>query len=159
MNLIEKQETRNCERHGEYREHLHAFMSDGKEGTWWQSGCPICNEERCKKERQREEELENSKRMERIAENRKAAAIPRRFARCTFDNFAATLAGQQQALSVARGFAENFPAVLEAGSSLTLCGSPGCGKTHPAGYSLSHMLGGSCRIRVCRRGSGYCLFH
>jgi len=84
--------------------------------------------------------MQEEQRRKRIDRNRKAAAIPARFVHCAFDNYLTSSKEQQLALSAARGFAENFDAVRVAGSSLTLCGNPGCGKTHLACAIANHLL-------------------
>lgn len=58
------------------------------------------------------------------------AGIQKRFLDCTFDNYIAQTERQEAIKSKVRSFADNFLAVLEAGSSLILSGSVGTGKTH-----------------------------
>lgn len=62
-----------------------------------------------------------------IQELREAAGIPRRFAECTFDNFAVE-AGTRPMLEAARRYSESLPAVD--GKGLVLVGPVGVGKTH-----------------------------
>ena len=121
-----------CEQHGEYIATTSTMVVGGRSNTPITSGCPACLEEWQAEEKRKEEERAEKERCYQIAVKRKAANIPARFGGCTFENYMSSSDGQRRALSIARGFAENFEAVRDAGSSLTFCGSPGCGKTHLA---------------------------
>ncbi len=59
-----------------------------------------------------------------------AACIPERYTSVGFDSYVAEQPGQQLALRVCQGYAEDFPARAAAGASLLLLGSLGTGKTH-----------------------------
>jgi DNA replication protein DnaC len=135
-----KRESRTCELHGEYTSITTVTVLCGIESAPRSSECPECQSQRMARYEREEAERKERERRWRVATNREVAAIPLRFARCVFDNYTATTQGQKNALFLARGFAENFPAVMEAGSSLTLCGSPGCGKTHLACAIGNHLL-------------------
>lgn len=117
------------------------------EGSPRSAACPECESERMARYEREEAERKERDRRWRVATNREAAAIPHRFTRCTFENYTATTPGQQHALSVARGFAENSAAVLEMGSSLTLCGNPGRGKTHLAWAIGNHLIDAGHTVR------------
>ena len=97
-----------------------------------QSGCPKCSEERRAAEAERVRREAERERAFRIAELRRDAGIPARFADRHFADYAATIPGQRIALGVCRAFADAFPEKVKAGSSLVLTGSPGTGKTHLA---------------------------
>lgn len=126
-----RQDARTCERHGVYTATVKK-LPWGRNGETSETRCPSCEREWEERRKQQEVEYEERQWRERIAINRKAAEIPERFAGCSFENYEATTAKQKQVLSAARGFAEHFDAVRESGSSLALCGKPGCGKTHLA---------------------------
>lgn len=67
------------------------------------------------------------------------AHIPARYIGKTFDNYQADTPEQAAALQVCRNYARNIAAVLENGSSLTLYGRNGTGKTHLA-CAIIHRL-------------------
>src|ERR1019366_78968 len=68
------------------------------------------------------------------------ANIPQRFAGSTFENYVPSTSGQTHALLVARSFADQFDTIRNTGSSLTLCGLPGTGKTHLACAIANQLL-------------------
>jgi DNA replication protein DnaC len=136
----ETEEAAICEKHGEYSATTSTMVVNGGRSTPLQTGCPVCMEERRAEQKRKDEEYSEKQRLGRIATNRRAATIPTRFAGCVFENYISGSAGQRFALSVAEGFAENFDAVRKAGSNLTFCGNPGCGKTHLACAIANHLL-------------------
>jgi DNA replication protein DnaC len=134
-----------CERHGEYTATTKTYFgSDNVPSRPFISLCPGCErereEQREERRRKQEQERREEQRRARIERNRKIAAIPTRFAFCTFDNYDANLEGQRHSLTEAKRFAENFDAVTEKGSSLILCGRPGCGKTHLVSAIGNHLI-------------------
>jgi len=141
MTETKTEKTVTCEKHGEYiATTTITIFREGCRPVERTSECPGCEQERIAQcEREAAEEAEQRRRR-RIAENRKKANIPERFAVSTFENYIASSADQRLALSDTRAFAENFAAVQEAGNSLTLCGKPGCGKTHLACAVANYLL-------------------
>lgn len=129
-----------CEKHGEYTATTTTTIWNTEKPHEWTTPCPACESEREERRAQAEAEYFERQRLERIAGNRKRANIPERFAGSTFENYIASTAGQQRALSVSRAFAQNFDAIRKTGSSLTFCGGPGCGKTHLACAIANHLL-------------------
>jgi DNA replication protein DnaC len=103
-----------------------------KHGPYTGRLCPDCERERAERLNKQIKELAEQDRRQRIADNRKRAGIPIRFASCTFENYVAGSEKQRRALALALAFAEQFETVREAGGNLTFCGAPGCGKTHLA---------------------------
>ena len=67
------------------------------------------------------------------------AGIPRRYLHCTLDNFTPRTTVQSTALTIARGFVENFPG-NERG--LLLTGGCGRGKTHLAAGAFQELVVG-----------------
>jgi DNA replication protein DnaC len=126
-----RHESRKCANHGEYTATIKR-LPWGRNGETSETRCPMCESEHEERRKQQEINYQETQRRERIAINRKAAGIPERFAGCSFENYAASTPKQQQALTSANNFAEHFDVVQEDGSSLALCGKPGCGKTHLA---------------------------
>lgn len=60
------------------------------------------------------------------------ANIPERFAGCSFENYQAVNKSAQNNLSILRDYANAWPQMLDAGTSLILTGRPGTGKNHLA---------------------------
>lgn len=98
-----------CEVHGEYQSYKD--LGNGREACINPS-CPACRSE--------------SRAKEIIGK----AGIQKRFLNCTFENYEANGELQTYVKSKVQSFADNFPKVLLAGSSLILSGSVGTGKTH-----------------------------
>lgn len=98
-----------CTKHGEWQANR---LENGAER--WVADCPKCVAER------------------RSSELLRRAGIPVRFAERTLENFVATTSAQENALRVAKEYADDFPAALWAGRCLVLTGKPGTGKTHLA---------------------------
>jgi DNA replication protein DnaC len=133
--MIEKTTKENilaCEKHGDYTATTTATTYSPGQLHEWTTMCPTCEAERTAQYEREEAERVERKRRERIADKRKKANIPARFAGATFENYIASTAGQERALSVAQSFAHQFDSIRKTGSSLTFCGGPGCGKTHLA---------------------------
>jgi DNA replication protein DnaC len=130
------EKTVHCEKHGDYEAAVGFIF-----GPEMVSYCPSCQQEQKERERQRKVEANEEHGRQQITRNRVSARIPTRFAKCTFDQYIARSEDQKTALTVAWSFATNFDSVLARGSSLTMCGSPGTGKTHLAAAIANHVLG------------------
>lgn len=100
-----------CDTHGKYQSYKD--LGNGRE-VCINPSCPTCKTE--------------LKAKEIIGK----AGIQKRFLNCTFDNYEAVSEQQKFVKSRVQSFADNFPKVLEVGSSLILSGSVGTGKTHLA---------------------------
>lgn len=97
-----------------------------------QSGCPQCAAERQAKERHRKErELTALRDRQRMVLSN-ASGIPARFAAASFNEYQAVEPSQRVVLAICRGFADEWPDNLAAGTSLVFTGGPGTGKTHLA---------------------------
>jgi DNA replication protein DnaC len=134
--------TLTCEKHGEYiATTTTTFHFAGGEGYEYTTPCPTCNEELIARQEREQAERAEQEHRQLVARNRAKANIPERFAASTFANYEAGSTEQQHALLAAKGFAENFAAVRDAGNSMTFYGSPGNGKTHLACAIANHLLG------------------
>jgi len=137
-----------CDQHGEYA----AIISKHKEGP---SGCPTCAEIL-----QREKDAEDQKALmakiaaDRLANKLGAALIPARFRDRTFESYIATEPKQVKALSICRGYAENFAEHFEAGRCLLLLGNVGTGKTHLATAIANHIMRTTTATAVYRTVGG-----
>ncbi len=131
---------RMCEKHGTYTETVTTTFSYGGQPFVRTTRCPACEQEREGRRKRQAEEAVEERRQWRIASNRESAHIPARFAAASFECYIAINAGQVRALSVVRAFAEQFESIDKTGCSLTLCGSPGCGKTHLACAIANHVI-------------------
>jgi DNA replication protein DnaC len=133
--MMEKTTSENsltCEKHGDYSATTTVTTFSPGQQHKWTTRCPACEEKRSAALAREEAERTEQNRRNRIADKRKKANIPARFAGATFENYIASTAGQERALSVAQSFAEQFDTIRKTGSNLTFCGGPGCGKTHLA---------------------------
>jgi DNA replication protein DnaC len=124
-----------CEAHGKY---IAQAIGYGALAIF--SKCPECEREREAQWQERERERERKQLQSRIAENRKARAIPARFAKATFDNYDVVTSEQAHALATARGFTHKFPEITANGSNLVFSGNLGTGKTHLAAAIANHLL-------------------
>jgi DNA replication protein DnaC len=114
--------TTQCAQHGDFL----AFQVGDE-----QSGCPECAQERADIRAQEQNETEAGElRAARIVE-RLSEAIPRRFARATFEGYE-IYAGEAQikALALTRAYARRISDVMRSGSNLAMLGNAGNGKTH-----------------------------
>lgn len=121
-----------CPEHGDF-ESQRVFRS-----IW--SKCPACE-----LARRRADDEEAARRAKVAAEHRHrqrldGSRIPYRFIGRTFDSFVATTDAQRHALTIARGFAEDFAENHKRGLGLILSGLPGTGKSHLAAAVLQTML-------------------
>lgn len=125
-----------CAEHGPYTSTGTRYM--GRREIW--TPCPDCEEARIARERQ----LESQKRAEAAAAQLKyaigEALIPARFIGRSLENFVATTAGQERALSIAREYVENFEQHAKRGTGLILSGMPGTGKSHLATAILQAIM-------------------
>ena len=120
-----------CDTHGAITEHGISLFGGNDRVIW--HGCGKCNAELREREEAEERAVEEKRRQARIEQRIQAAGIPSAFRDRTLDNFEATTAEQQHALTVAREFAVNFYADhLPNGTVLVFGGNPGTGKSHLA---------------------------
>lgn len=127
--------TARCDKHGDYEAAVGVVL--GREMV---SCCPSCAQEQKERDLRRQVEANEEHRRQQIVRNRENAKIPTRFAKCTFDEYITHAEGQKRALTVARSFAVNFDIALAHGSSLTMCGLFGTGKTHLAAAIANHVI-------------------
>ncbi|MFZ2172370.1 MAG: ATP-binding protein [Methylococcaceae bacterium] len=117
-----------CETHGAYTESGHMFFSN--KIVW--SGCKLCNEIAAKEKERIEQEKQDKSAQLRIEKRLNQAGIPMRFRDKSFDNFIVSSKEQENALTIAREFADNFEEHHKNGTSLILSGKAGTGKSHLA---------------------------
>jgi len=98
-----------CSEHGEYP--LFELDAHGI-NRWNPEGCPTCR---------------TQQRVERLMSR---AAIPKRHAGCTFENYIVESKGQAHALDISRRFAAQFADHMKSGTSLLFIGTKGTGKNH-----------------------------
>ena len=114
-----------CEKHGTF---VSKHLWPKEMNAHW-SRCQKCEEERRLKDQETDKRRMHE---ELIASLVRAACIPGRFYLKTLADYKATIAGERDALSVAKNYGEEFADHLAAGRCLVFCGSPGTGKTHLA---------------------------
>lgn len=114
-----------CPEHGDYER----FTLVGKDfrgrETFKHSRCPACI-------RSEQASVESGLRELRVSSLLDDAGITRRFGDCEFDNYLEINQEASRNLAACKRYANNWPAVLEAGKSLVLTGSCGTGKNHLA---------------------------
>ncbi|MDD9582652.1 ATP-binding protein [Klebsiella variicola] len=114
-----------CPEHGGYER----FTLVGKDfrgrETFKHSRCPACI-------RSEQASVESGLRELRVSSLLDDAGITRRFGDCEFDNYLEINQEASRNLAACKRYANNWPAVLEAGKSLVLTGSCGTGKNHLA---------------------------
>jgi DNA replication protein DnaC len=119
-----------CNQHGPFENLAYVLIhpaNAGRPAHW--IGCPKCAEEREAARKQRDREEQDRKWLAaRIAR----ASIPPRFDDATLASYIATNPGQQRALEVAKGYADDFAEAWQSGKGLLLLGNVGTGKTHLA---------------------------
>lgn len=125
-------ERRTCEKHGEYQAR-HIYKTHF-------TICPECRqetEEAAEREKQESirQALENS-----MWQTIDRAGIPERFTMKTLENYDAKTNEQQAAFAFAKGYAEDFQAVMKTGRSAIFLGRPGTGKSHLACAIGQHVI-------------------
>ncbi|HDZ1150228.1 TPA: ATP-binding protein [Klebsiella pneumoniae] len=114
-----------CPEHGDY-ERFTLVGKDFRGGeTFKHSRCPECI-------RSEQASVESGLRALRVSSLLDDAGITRRFGDCEFDNYLEINQEASRNLAACKRYANNWPAVLEAGKSLVLTGSCGTGKNHLA---------------------------
>lgn len=129
-------EQRACEAHGPYDAHGVRYF--GRTVVWTE--CPGCVAKAAAESDAREAERLARAQKERLADMLQRSAIPPRFVGRTFDVYAVASPGQQQALDVARHYAEQFEQRARRGQGLIFSGPPGTGKSHLAVGILQALL-------------------
>jgi len=130
-----------CPEHG-------PFTSRNILGRVW-SNCPEC-EAASHAQRDAATEAEDRARAEqRHQQLLTTARIPARFIGRSFENFVAETDAQRHALTVARGYAEDFTANARRGAGLVLAGMPGTGKSHLAAAILQALLPRNVAYMTC----------
>lgn len=95
--------------------------------------CPRCADVSIERElRARQERDELKRRRDRMKLLQATAGIPKKFANLAFDDYHATLQGQQLALAICRAYADTWPQQCSKGGALVMTGLTGNGKTHLA---------------------------
>jgi DNA replication protein DnaC len=123
LELQREERSETCPQHGEFTARKLSF--GGKDYGW--TTCPKCSDERLESEAK----LEAQRHREAvIAQRIEEADIPVRFKTKTLDNFEVLDEDQRIGLASARSYVSEFPANLETGRGLVLCGTTGRGKTH-----------------------------
>lgn len=123
--------TMECEQHGAVRE-LGGSLSGREDRVRW-FGCPVCSKAERDAELAQAQAIKESARQARIEAKLQACGVPAAFRGRTFDNFVVETDEMQDAVDVARDFAENFwTRHIKAGSFLVLGGVTGTGKSHLA---------------------------
>jgi DNA replication protein DnaC len=125
-----------CQTHGNYI--ASGALYFGKREIW--SGCPGCDEDRLKNERQAQVQERAAAARERIESMVAESAIPPRFVGRTFDNFHAETDEQNAALYAVKDYADHFNARRRRGHGLILSGLPGTGKSHLAAAVLQSIM-------------------
>jgi DNA replication protein DnaC len=131
-----------CAEHGPYLSAGMRYM--GRREVW--TPCPSCEDARLARQRQAEAVAQAERARSHLEFLIGEAAIPARFIGRTLDNFQATTEPQQEALKVAREFAENFEDHRRRGSTLILSGLPGTGKSHLAAAVLQALMPRHCGL-------------
>lgn len=116
--------TGRCVAHGEF-EQVRIWMEFSGRTSEKRSRCPDCIRE----EIIRAEEKKNQMQVSLLCEK---ANIPERFASCEFSNYRAVNDKAALNCSLIRQYADAWPAMLSAGTSLIFSGKPGTGKNHLA---------------------------
>ncbi len=123
-----------CDKHGEFEGNVSWML-----GRQFKSGCQKCHDERKEKEAEEKARSEAVLRAYRLAEKLGSAAIPPRFKEKTFDGYIAETERQKRALSICKGYADDFDGHYRDGRCLMLMGKPGCGKSHLSAAIAIHL--------------------
>ena len=133
-----------CLEHGPYLSNGIRYLSIRE--IW--SGCPACEERRLANEAQAEMQRKADLQRQHIEAQIQQAAVPPRFVGRSLENFNASTEPQQNALEIARDYAENFDAHYKRGDGLILAGLPGTGKSHLATAILQAIMPKHCGMYI-----------
>ena len=122
-----------CEKHGKYRTHILVWIDRNGEDREKISCCPDCL---IAEASDLTMELSSLK-AEELTDN---AGIALRFRDCEFDNYLEVKPDAARNLAACRRYAENWPDMLENGTSLVMTGSCGTGKNHLAVSMAKHII-------------------
>ncbi|HGY7715234.1 TPA: ATP-binding protein, partial [Escherichia coli] len=122
-----------CEKHGKYRTHILVWIDRNGEDREKISCCPDCL---IAEASDLTMELSSLK-AEELTDN---AGIALRFRDCEFDNYLEVNPDAARNLAACRRYAENWPDMLENGTSLVMTGSCGTGKNHLAVSMAKHII-------------------
>lgn len=137
-----------CEHHGAFQQRVMLVIGREIKGP-----CPECSRIKAEAEAEREKHNQAVERMIALEKKLGAAAIPRRFARKSFDQYVATTAKQERILARCKDYAECFEDHFDAGRCLLLLGKPGTGKTHLS-VSIANYLNENTRHTAVYRTVG-----
>jgi len=112
-----------CDKHGEYEATVKKIF-----GNEFISHCPECIREYSELENKKEQESQETKRIDRL----ESRGIRKRFYDATFDSYVADTKEKRNALEVCRDFIARESEVFKTGECLFLVGKPGTGKNHLA---------------------------
>lgn len=127
-----RDETRQCDTHGEYTAVLIRV------GGQWRGGeCPTCVQDR---ETQRQEAEQRERAENQLAQALRGTGIPARFAHATLANYEPQTDQAQKILDACRRYVDSWEERFELGSSLVLTGKVGTGKTHLASAILQAIV-------------------
>ncbi|EFH4852865.1 ATP-binding protein [Escherichia coli] len=122
-----------CEKHGKYHTHILVWSDRNGEDREKISCCPDCL---IAEANDLTMELSSLK-AEELTDN---AGIALRFRDCEFDNYLEVNPDAARNLAACRRYAENWPDMLENGTSLVMTGSCGTGKNHLAVSMAKHII-------------------
>lgn len=131
-----------CPVHGEFVNKQYRsgerWMGRGKDD------CGKCAEERIKQAdeaaKAREEEQRKSDEARRIKTIMARCGLPDRFSGRTFESYEAKEPAQQKVLDICISYAQKFPELRKAGTSMIFYGNTGTGKTHLACSIANHLM-------------------
>lgn len=125
-----------CAKHGDYFANG-TRLSKGRE-IW--TRCAGCSEDERLEEKRARDLMAAQAAQADLERKLEQTAIPPRFLGKSLENFNAETEEQRYALTVARGYLENFADHHKRGDGLILSGMPGTGKSHLAGAILQGLL-------------------
>lgn len=125
--MTEVFETKICETHGEFQAKAMSTM-----GHTFHTRCPGCAKS-IEDMKAKNEAARKAHELKAAIDNARAlSSIPKRFEKCSFDNFRTANEGQDRALTVAKAYVEDWKQANEDGRCLIFSGKAGTGKTHLA---------------------------